>query len=58
MKKKIKNPKVVHTNGLRITIDPNLKPSPTTGNGLAARKLAKAIESFRKMKGLPKLSNE
>jgi hypothetical protein len=40
MKKKMENPKVVYTsNGLRITINPNLKPSPTTGDGLVARKL-------------------
>lgn len=43
---------------LKITIDDNIKPSPTTGNGLVARKLKMANESLSKMKSLPKLSHE
>lgn len=56
MKKKMKNPKVVYTdNGLRITIDPNLKPSPTTGDGLVARKLRLANEGLSKIKNLDEI---
>jgi hypothetical protein len=43
---------------IRITINDNIKASPTTGNGLVARKLRMANESLSKMKSLPKLSHE
>ena len=43
---------------IKVTINDNLKASPTTGNGLVARKLKMANESLSKMKGLPKLSHE
>jgi hypothetical protein len=55
MKKKIKNQKVVYSNGLRLTFDPNLKPSPTTGDGLVARKLAAANEHLSKIKNLDEI---
>ena len=52
MKKKTQTSKVVFSNGLRITINENLKPSPTTGDGLVARKLAAANEHLSKIKNL------
>jgi hypothetical protein len=44
--------------GIKVTINDNLKPSPTTGNGLVARKLKMANEGLSQMKSLPKLSHE
>jgi hypothetical protein len=59
MKKKIiKEYSKFFNREVTIIINDELKPSPTTGNGLVARKLAKANESLSKMKSLPKLSHE
>lgn len=55
MKKKIKSPKVLFINGLRLTIDENLKPSPTTGDGLVARKLREANEHLSQIKNLDEI---
>jgi hypothetical protein len=38
-----------------ITIDDNIKPSPTTGNGLVARKLREANEHLSKIKNLDEI---
>jgi hypothetical protein len=40
---------------LKITIDDNIKPSPTTGNGLVARKLKEANEHLSKIKNLDEI---
>jgi hypothetical protein len=59
MKKKIiKEYSKLFNREFTITINDKIKPSPTTGTGLVARKLAKANESLSKMKSLPKLSHE
>jgi hypothetical protein len=55
MKKKIKSPGKLFTTEITINIDNSLKPSPTTDNGLVARKLKQANESLKRMKGLPKV---
>jgi len=54
MKKVIKSRSKLFNTEITITIDNNLKPSPTD-KGLVARKLAQANESLKKMKGLPKV---
>jgi hypothetical protein len=38
-----------------LIIDDNIKPSPTTGNGLVARKLAEANEHLSKIKNLDEI---
>jgi len=59
MKKKvIKEYSKLFNTEITLVVNDNLKPSPTTGNGLVARKLKSANESLSKMKGLPKLSHE
>jgi hypothetical protein len=40
---------------LKITIDETIKPSPTTGNGLVARKLKEANEHLSKIKNLDEI---
>jgi hypothetical protein len=53
MKKKMKTPKVVFSNGLRLTLDPNLKPLPVTGE--LARKIEEANEKWSKIKNLDEI---
>ena len=40
---------------IKITINDNLKPSPTTGDGLVARKLREANEHLSKIKNLDEI---
>lgn len=57
MKKKvIKEYSKLFNNEITIVINNNLKASPTTGDGVVARKLKSANESLARMKTLPKLS--
>lgn len=52
MKKKHKTSKLFNAD-FRITIDPNMKPTPVTG--LVARKLAEANEHLSKIKNLDEI---
>jgi hypothetical protein len=53
MKKKvIKEYSKLFNREFTITINKSLKPSPPTGDGLAARKLAAAIEHLSKNKNI------
>lgn len=55
MNKKVKASEITYSNGLRLTSDPNLKPSPTTGDGLVARKLKEANEYLSRIKNLDEI---
>jgi hypothetical protein len=55
MKKKIKTYSKLFDTELNLTINDNIKPSPTTGDGLVARKLREANEHLSKIKNLDEI---
>lgn len=55
MKKKEKPLSKLFDIELNITINDKIKPSPLTGNGLVARKLAEANEHLSKIKNLDEI---
>lgn len=48
MNKKTKMPEVFYSNGIRFTLDPNMKELPFSGS--LARKVEEAIETWSKVK--------
>jgi hypothetical protein len=55
MKKKIKPLSKLFDTELNLTINDNIKSSPTTGDGLVARKLREANEHLSKIKNLDEI---
>lgn len=55
MKKKTSPLSKLFDKEVTIIIDDNIKPSPTTGNGLVARKLKEANEHLSKIKNLDEI---
>jgi hypothetical protein len=55
MKKKIKPLSKLFDIELNLTINDNIKPPPTTGDGLVARKLREANEHLSKIKNLDEI---
>lgn len=55
MKKKIKPLSKLFDTELNLTINDNIKSSPTTGDGLVARKLKEANEHLSKIKNLDEI---
>jgi hypothetical protein len=55
MKKKVKFYSQLFKTEINITINDKIKPSPLTGDGLVARKLAEANEHLSKIKNLDEI---